>query len=80
MNCPHCQRVIYSRQHPRCGYCGADLPADLLLPAHEVDEMKAEMREIEVRRQEAKAKEEVEREATRRRNDQWQRGYFSGMQ
>lgn len=68
MNCPHCQRVLYSRQHPRCGYCGGELPADLLLPAHEVDEMKAEMREIEGRRQEAKAKEE-EAEKQRRKDD-----------
>lgn len=80
MNCPHCHRPPYSRQHPRCGYCGGELPAKFLLPAHEIDAMKAEMREIEVRRQRAKTKEEeAEREAIRRRNNHWQASGFSGM-
>ena len=79
MNCPQCQRPIYSRQHPRCGYCGAALPAEFLLAAHEVDEIKEEMRESEMRRQIAKAKEEQEREATRRRNQHFYSGGSTGM-
>ena len=47
MNCPHCQRLLYSRQHPRCGYCGGLLPESVRLTDHEIDEMKAEIREIE---------------------------------
>lgn len=82
MTCPHCQRVLYSRQHPRCGHCGADLPDHLRLTTLEVATMKAEMREIEQRRQVAKEQEEEEREATRRRNRHrgrhWQGGGFPG--
>jgi transcription elongation factor Elf1 len=69
MNCPHCHRLLYSRQHPRCGFCGEPLPAEVRLAAHEVDEIKAEIREIDARRAKAKEKEEEEREAARRRND-----------
>ena len=69
MNCPRCHRVLYSRQHPRCGYCGAPLPPELRLADHEVDEMKAEIREIDARRAKMKEQEEAEREAARRKND-----------
>ncbi|MEK7952439.1 hypothetical protein [Luteolibacter soli] len=68
MNCPHCQRLLYSRQHARCGYCGGLLPEDVRLADHEVAEMKAEIREIDERRAIAKEKEEREREEQRRRN------------
>ncbi len=80
MNCPACERVIYSRQQKRCGYCGAILPEELRLADHEIDEMKAEMREIETRRQAAKAEEEKEREERRKREQNWQTGGgFTGM-
>lgn len=69
MNCPHCDRLLYSRQHPRCGHCGALLPEELRLAPHEIDEIKAEIREIDARRVKAKEKEAEEREAVRRRND-----------
>lgn len=70
MNCPHCHRLLYSRQHPRCGYCGEPLRAEVRLAAHEVDEIEAEIREIDARRAKAKEKEEEEeeREAARCRN------------
>ncbi len=79
MTCPHCHRILYSRQHPRCGHCGADLAEEFRLTKLEVATMKAEMREIEQRRQVAKKQEEEEREALRRRNTHWQTGGFSGM-
>jgi hypothetical protein len=69
MNCPHCDRLLYSRQHPRCGYCGGLLPEEMRLEPHEIDEIKAEIREIDARRAKSKEKEEEEREAVRRRND-----------
>lgn len=69
MNCPHCRRVLYSRQHPRCGFCGEPLPEEFRLAPHEIDEIKAEIREIDARRSRAKEKEAEEREAIRRRND-----------
>jgi hypothetical protein len=69
MNCPHCHRVLYSRQHPRCGFCGEPLPDEFRLADHEIDDIKAEIREIDARRAKAKEAEEKEREAARRRND-----------
>lgn len=69
MNCPHCHRLLYSRQHPRCGYCGEPLPEGVRLEDHEIAEIKEEIREIDARRAKAKEKEEKEREAIRRRND-----------
>ena len=67
MHCPHCHRLLYSRQHPRCGYCGGLLPDEVRLADHEIDEMKAEIREIDARRAAAKEKEDREREERRRR-------------
>jgi len=49
MNCPCCQRLIYSRQPRRCGFCRAELPSELLLEPHEVDDLKNEIRDIEKR-------------------------------
>ena len=74
MNCPHCQRVIYSRQQPRCGYCGESLPESMRLSPPEIDEIMSEIREIEARRAIAKEKEEEERQAIRRRNHHRQVG------
>jgi hypothetical protein len=77
MNCPHCQRLLYSRQHARCGYCGGELPESVRLSDHQIDEMKAEISEIDARRAVAKEKEEQEREERRRRNrHQGSPGYF----
>jgi hypothetical protein len=70
MNCPHCQRLLYSRQHARCGYCGGLLPEGVRLADHEVEEMKAEISEIDARRAVAKEKEEREREEQHRRDRQ----------
>ena len=80
MKCPHCHRLLYSRQHPRCGYCGALLPEGVRLAGYEIDEMKAEIREIDARRAVAKEKEEIEREERRRREQNLDTagGGFSG--
>ena len=58
MNCPHCQRLLYSRQHKTCGFCGAELPPECLLSEDEVAELKAEPRAIAERPAIDKAKEE----------------------
>jgi hypothetical protein len=68
MNCPHCQRLLYSRQHARCGHCGALLPESVRFADHEIEEMKAEISEIDARRAVAKEQEEQEREEQRRRD------------
>ena len=58
MNCPSCRRVLYSRQHATCGFCGAELPAELRLSATEISGLKAELAEIDLRH--AAAREEAE--------------------
>lgn len=60
MNCPACNRLLYSRRHRHCGFCGAELPPEALLTEEEVAAIEAEKKEIEARRAKAKAKEEEE--------------------
>ena len=47
MNCPNCKRLIYSRQHATCGYCGVALPESFVFSPEEVAALKAETREID---------------------------------
>lgn len=68
MKCPHCDRLIYSRQHKQCGFCGHELPEELLLSDQEVAKLKTEQAAIAARRELAKAKEEEEREQARRKS------------
>jgi hypothetical protein len=65
MNCPHCQRVLYSRSRATCGYCGGALPEECRLSGGEIAALKAEQLAIERRR--ARMKEEDEEEEARRR-------------
>lgn len=58
MNCPHCDRLLYSRQHKVCGFCGGELSEEFLLAEHEVAELKDEMKVIGERMARDKAKEE----------------------
>ena len=58
MNCPHCDRLLYSRQHKVCGFCGGELSGKFLLAEHEVAELKDELKEIAERMARDKAKEE----------------------
>jgi len=68
MNCPSCDRLLYSRIQPKCGHCGAVLPPEVRLPDHEIDEIRQEQKEMAQRRAVARAKEEEEREEQRRRS------------
>ena len=61
MNCPNCHRLLYSRQHKTCGFCGAELPPEVLFSEDEVAAIKAEQEIIAQRRAKAKAKEEEEK-------------------
>lgn len=61
MNCPHCQRLLYSRRHKACGFCGKTLPSEFLFTAAEAAKVKKAQEAIEQRRVLAKAKEEEER-------------------
>jgi len=61
MNCPICKRLLYSRQHKKCGFCGAELPPEALLSEDEIAAIKTEQQAIAVRRAKAKAKEDEEK-------------------
>jgi hypothetical protein len=69
MNCPFCRRLLYSRQHLKCGHCGGELPERYRLTEDEIEEMKAETKEILKRREIAKAKAEEELKEQKRRSD-----------
>jgi hypothetical protein len=61
MDCPHCDRLLYERQHKTCGYCGGELPPELRLSEVEIAKLKAEKAAIAERRAKAKAKDEEEK-------------------
>ena len=60
MNCPHCERLLYSRQHRTCGFCGGELPPEAMLEEHVVAELKEEQARIAARRDRDKLKDEEE--------------------
>ena len=67
MNCPRCDRLLYSLSRPTCGYCGAVLPAEILLSDEERDRIKQERVQIEIRRAIDKEKEEIRKKEERRK-------------
>ena len=69
MNCPHCDRLLYSRRSRTCHFCGGVLPAEVRLSDDEIAKQKAEQFAMDQRRAAEKAQEEEEREAAARRGD-----------
>lgn len=67
MDCPFCKRMLYSRQHEKCGYCGEALPEGFRLSEDEIQAIKSENKAIEERRLITKEREEAEREEVRRK-------------
>lgn len=63
MTCPHCQRIVYSRQHATCGYCAGALPPEMRLTDAEIAALNAEQTAIAERRALEKEKEEEERQS-----------------
>jgi len=61
MNCPSCNRLLYSRTRKTCGFCGAELPPEVLFSDDEVAAIKTEQAAIAVRRAKTKAKEDEEK-------------------
>lgn len=61
--CPICQREVYSRRRKTCGYCGADLPPEVLFSEEESDKIAQAIEEMEARR-----KREQEAEERKKRN------------
>ncbi len=68
MDCPHCHRLLYSRSHRKCGFCGGELPPEVLFTEAEIAAIKQEQRNIEMRRAISKAQEEERLEEERRNN------------
>lgn len=68
MNCPACQRPVYSRQHQTCGYCGVELPPEIWLKSREINAIKEEMKAIDKRRAVDREKEAKLREERIRRH------------
>jgi len=64
--CPKCKGVIYNRRNKQCGFCGAELPAELLFTAAEIaalDKEAAAAKELHRQKQAKEDEEEEERRA-----------------
>jgi hypothetical protein len=61
--CPKCSGVIYNRRSKLCGFCGAELPAELLFSPEELEVLDRHEAEAEARQQEQRTKEQAETEA-----------------
>ena len=66
MNCPNCQRLLYSRRHKKCDFCGAVLPPEALLSEEEITAIKSEQEEIAKRRAADKKDEKEKRKRASR--------------
>ena len=66
-HCPKCKGVIYNRRNKQCGFCGTELPAELLFTEAEIAVLdKGEEAAKELHRQK-QAKEDEEEEERRAR-------------
>lgn len=48
--CPKCNGVIYNRRSNICGFCGGELPAELLFTAEEIVALDKDAAEAQIRR------------------------------
>ena len=66
--CPKCQREIYNRRNKFCGFCGMELPKEILFTPEEllaIDQKEAQIKEqIQLVRAERDAEEERRQRAT----------------
>jgi hypothetical protein len=67
--CPECNGVVYDRRHKTCGFCGAELPSELLFSAAEIEALNRQEAEAEQQRLKRKAKEDAEEQERRK----WER-------
>jgi hypothetical protein len=65
LHCPKCNGVIYNRRNKLCGFCGAQLPVELLFTPEEIAALDKEANESEARHRRQKAKAEKEEEEKR---------------
>ncbi len=51
-HCPKCQRLLYSRRLPKCGFCGTEIPENLRFTPEEIAALEQEVAELARRRKE----------------------------
>lgn len=73
--CPKCNRLLYSRRHQACGFCGAVLPAELLFSEEEIKGVNAELAKIEEERLKEQLQKEAE-EKQRQKKKGWRRFFY----
>ena len=81
--CPKCNGVIYDRRRNICGYCGAELPAELLFGPAELEVLDKKAAELTAEHEKIRAKleaEELEHREAASRQGAFMMGYFMGRQ
>ena len=61
--CPKCDRVIYNRRSKICGFCGAELPAELLFTQAQIEALDRNAAEADARHKRQRDEEEAEAKA-----------------
>ena len=67
--CPKCSRAIYNRRLKTCGFCGAELPPELLFSAAELEMLDKKENEMVVERQAKLKADELEQQKVARQRD-----------
>jgi hypothetical protein len=67
LNCPKCNGVVYDRRRKTCGFCGEELPTELLFSATEIGALDRKEAEAEQQRLKRKAKEDAEEQERQKR-------------
>jgi hypothetical protein len=65
--CPKCNGVVYDRRRKTCGFCGAELPPELLFSATEIEALNRQEAEAEQQRLKRKAKADAEEQERQKR-------------
>jgi hypothetical protein len=68
LECPKCNGVVYDRRRKTCGFCGAELPAEMLFSAEEIEVLNRKEAEAEERRLKRKAIDDAEEKERRERD------------
>lgn len=64
MDCPHCNRLLYSRRKKICDFCGGEIPAEMLFTAEEIAAQNEESRQMDLQRERERKTAEEGREQT----------------
>ena len=60
--CPGCHGVLYDRRRKTCGFCGVELPAELLFTPAELAQLRVQEAAADERDKKQRAKEQAEAE------------------